>query len=231
MNSRRLLALSGLFLGTSAFAVESFLPAAFPASRYDSIVEKSPFSLATPPAPPPQEQVKGFAADYYLTGLGLLDDKTFVSIKSRDLSTNFTLFGNEPNLDGVALVSVDWSPVRGKSTVTIKKGTEFAKLEFNQAEVQAANAPAPPGVRPGLPGQPSIRPAVMPAQMPVINTPAALQPRLNIPRPANVPVFTAPPPLPNANVNVPVTNLPQGTSTNANGEDNRRRIRVINPKP
>ena len=236
MNSPRFL-LSGFLFATSALAVESVLPVPFPAERYASIVEKSPFSLATPPAPPPAEQAKGFASDYYVTGLATVDQKDFVSIKSRDLSTNFSLFGNEPNGDGIALVSVDWSKERGKSTVTIKKGTEFAKLEFNQAELQSVAAPMVPGQpgRPMLPGQPGIRPVVQPQQpMPVTGAAGrpVTQTAVSIPRPTNAPVFTAPPPLPNANGAPAGVNLP-GVPNNANINNpaaNQRRIRVINPK-
>lgn len=219
-------------------AVEGAIPTAYPPDRYSAMVEQSPFALATPVAPPPAAPERGFAADWYVTGLGRYEDKDFVSIKSRDLATSFSLYGNEES-NGVTLVGVEWSNERGKSTVTVRKGTETARLEFNQAELQAAAAPAPiPAAQQPVPGRPIVpgqqtppRPVVTPLgqapqAMPVTN-PVMQPPRINtgsaIPRPTGAPVINPPALTPGG--------IAPGT---AGGEtapgDNRRRIRVINPK-
>jgi hypothetical protein len=236
-------ALTLLATVASAAAVENVLPLPFPAERYTAMLEKSPFALATPVAPPPVAPTKGFAADWYLTGLARFEDQDYVSIKSRDLSVNFSLFGTEAtkgltgsneSANGVQLVSVEWSNERGKSTVTIKKGDEIARLEFNQAEIQAAAAPVPaaPGAaRPIMPGQPGARPVVTPLQAPMPVTGPAVAPhaRTAIPRPSVAPVVGQPP-LP-AGTGLSGVPLPPGTAPAApDGGDNRRRIRVINPK-
>lgn len=226
-----LLLLGALAAGAPAFALESVLPAAHPASRYDTMLERSPFALATPPTVVAAPVASEFS-QWYISGLGRWEDKDFVSIKSRDLGTNFTLYGNEPNADGIQLVGVEWSNERGKSTVTIKKGTEFGKLEFNQAEISAPSAAPQPGARPGMPQ----RPGAPGGNIPVTNMPVtgggvqqprpasgAQQPRVAIPRPTNAPIAAPPTTVPPTNIGAP----PAGGENN----DNRRRIRVINPKP
>ena len=177
MKTTPLFLFGALAVGAPAFALESVLPAAHPASRYDTMLERSPFALATPVVAPPPPVASEFS-QWYIGGLGRSEDKDFVSIKSRDLSTNFTLYGNEPNADGVQLVGVEWSNERGKSTVTIKKGSEFGKLEFNQAEIAAPTAAPQPGARPGMPQRPG-GPAPV-GNAPVTNMPVtgtSIQPR------------------------------------------------------
>jgi hypothetical protein len=96
----------------------------------------SPFAPATPVAPsaPPGPS---FAANWFVTGIARIDDKDFVSIQARDLSTQFSLLGHDPHPGNeVSLVEVQWSPVIGKSTVTLRKGAEIASLEFNEATIR-----------------------------------------------------------------------------------------------
>lgn len=223
-----------------ALAEQSAIPAPFPSERYAAMVAQSPFALATPVAPPPAAPERGFAADWYVTGLARYADKDFVSIKSRDLATSFSLYGTEES-NGVTLVGVEWSNERGKSTVTVKKGGETARLEFNQAELQATAAPVPaaaPG-QPPVPGRPITpggsgqqvppRPVVTPLQQQVpITNPVMQPPRAAIPRPTGAPVISQPMGNPNA-VNAGAV-APGVTGSEPGAGDTRRRIRVINPK-
>jgi hypothetical protein len=126
--------------------------------RYQGLAAHCPFSLASAPVATPAPQAS-FAANWFVSGIGRIGGKDFVSIKSRDLSTQFSLYaGEQRRANEIALVSVTWSDAVGKSTVILRKGTETAKLEFNEAEVHqapkgpvmAGNAPAnnvarPPG--------------------------------------------------------------------------------------
>jgi hypothetical protein len=115
---------------------ESPIPYAWPASRYGVMRQRSPFALATPVAPAAETQAS-FAANWYVSGIGRFRDKDFVTIKARDLSTQFSLYGYDVNPEnGVSMASIEWSAKIGKSTVVIKKGTETAKLEFNEAEIR-----------------------------------------------------------------------------------------------
>jgi hypothetical protein len=135
--------------GQSWLAVaEEAMPTAFDKSRYESLRTKSPFAMATAVVAPTQQAA--FAANWFVTSVARIGDANFATIKSRDLATQFSLYGDEP-VDGVVLASVDWSDTIGKSTVILRKGTETARLEFNEAQLRApasttaAASPAPAG--------------------------------------------------------------------------------------
>lgn len=187
------------------------LPVAFPPARYEAMAKTSPFALATPTAAP---VAPGFASSLYLTGVAKIGNKDFVTIASRDQPTRFSLTADEPGNEGVSLVSVEWSEQVGKSKVTIKKGTEFATLEFDQAILQK-----PFQVTPQQPQVPQIPQLGGPPQRPVI-LPRTNQPQAN---PAG-----QPPPVPR--VNQPNAAYPQITQPIIGGEG-RKRIRIIPSKP
>lgn len=148
-------ACAGVSLRAVAVETPDPIPKSYPAERYEALIAKSPFALATPVAAPPPPPDKSFADGWYVSGLARLDGKDFVTIKARDLSAQFQLFGEEPT-NGVALKKVEWSSSIGRSKVTIEKDGQSATLEFNQAELQAPTAGAPPVPVGGQPG--AIRP-------------------------------------------------------------------------
>jgi len=159
------------------------VPAAHEKARYEALRAHSPFSLATAPASTPAPPAS-FAANWYVSGIGRIGDADFVTIKSRDLSAAFSLFaGESKNAGEVALVSVNWSDVVGKSTVILRKGTETAKLEFNEAELHAAPPPAAGTAQTAKPAVNGAAPIGVPA------APAGARP------PGNPPVAMAPNPI------------------------------------
>ncbi len=151
------------------------IPSALPADRYSAMGANCPFATATPTVAPSQPQAS-FAANWFISGIARIGDSDFVTVKARDLSTQFSLFGNEPNSEnGVILASVNWSETIGKSTVVLRKGTETAKLEFNEAQIHSAPQAAP---EPGKPGAPKpagggAAPPGTPLQAPGAPTPNA----------------------------------------------------------
>jgi hypothetical protein len=140
---------------TALAVADDAIPAALPAGRYEHIRTHSPFAVATAEAPPVQKGAS-FAANWFVSGIARIGGDDFVTIKSRDLATQFSLFGKGDKVNDVALASVTWSDAVGKSTVILRKGTETAKLEFNEAEVQATQPAAgtAAGAKPasGIPG-------------------------------------------------------------------------------
>lgn len=156
MKIRPLICCAALFSPT-AWAVEETTPSPAPVpesrplARYAAMTEKSPFALATAAAPAAEPQAS-FAANWYVAGIARLGDTDFVTIKSRDASTQFSLFGREPQ-NGVSVASVEWSETIGKSKVILQKGTETAKLEFNEADLRGP-APAPNQANGAVPGKP-----------------------------------------------------------------------------
>jgi hypothetical protein len=221
---------------TQAATVESAIPTLFPTERYETMIVKSPFALATPPAPTAAPPEKNFADGWYVTSLAQLDGKDFVTIKSRDQAVQLSLFGDEPK-EGVSVQKVEWSPSIGRSTVTIVKDGQSAKLEFNQAELQSAAPPQPmPAGRPPMPittNNAAPRPVIPRPTQPVVqglpnqgfqNAGQGLQNagRTNPvvqPQPYGGQQFGG-----NANVGIPKPGAP-GV---APASDPRRRIRVIN---
>ena len=174
---------------------EDAVPAAFPKERYNAVREHSPFAVATAEAPPVAPQAS-FAANWFVSGIARIGDDDFVTIKSRDLATQFSLFSHEmDSASGVSVASVNWTDVVGKSTVILRKGTETAKLEFNEAEVHAApqaqtkagspapnapNVPNTPANMNGVPRPPNAPPSPMVpaggAQPPVHRRAQVIQP-------------------------------------------------------
>lgn len=156
-----------VFSCRSSWSEENAIPQAFPTDRYAAMRKHCPFAISTgAPAPTPPQP--SFAANWFVSGIARIDESDFVTIKARDQSAQFSLYGHEPNPQNqVALVSIDWVDGVGKSSVTVRKGSETAKLEFNEAVVhgpaqgaaaQGGNnngkviAPMPCGVaKPGLP--------------------------------------------------------------------------------
>jgi hypothetical protein len=158
----------------SAYGAEP-IPSALPADRYSAMGANCPFATATPTVAAPQPQAS-FAANWFISGIARIGDSDFVTVKARDLSTQFSLFGNEPNSEnGVILASVNWSETIGKSTVVLRRGTETAKLEFNEAQIHSAPQAAPEPGKPGAPKPANVGgvPPGTPPQMPGAPTPNA----------------------------------------------------------
>ena len=129
------------FLAFSAWGASEGVPAALGIARYDGLRGKSPFSVATVPAATPVPQAS-FAANWFVSGIARVGDTDFVSIKSRDLALQLSLFAHEIDpRTGVTLVSVNWSEKVGKSTVILRKGNEMTHLEFDSGEMRKAPAP------------------------------------------------------------------------------------------
>lgn len=211
--------LAGALLTEPAFAAHTILPEPLPASRYEKMIDSSPFALATVTAAP-AEKGPGPFANLFVSAIAQLKDadgkvQDVVTIKSRADQSTFTLVGNDAGKNEIQLASIEWSDKVGATKVTLKKGTEFGTVEFDQANLQGPSqpAPVPRALQPGVPlpvvpgGNPQQRPG---ARLPVV------------PRPTSVP------PVPTAAV------PPQGVQPNgAQGLQQGatpRRVRVINSK-
>jgi hypothetical protein len=213
--------LAGALLAEPAFAAHTVLPEPLPASRYEKMIESSPFALATATAAP-AEKGPGPFANLFVSAIAQLKDadgkvQDVVTIKSRGDQSTFTLVGNDANKDGMQLASIEWSDKVGATKVTLKKGTEFGTVEFDQANLQGPSqpAPVPRALQPGgvpLPAVPGGNPQQRPgARLPVV------------PRPTTVP------PVPNAAV--PAQAVQPNAAQGVQQGTTPRRVRVINSKP
>jgi len=169
-------------LGLPAFAEDS-VPGAFTKDRYESLRVRSPFVVATAVAGPVSQA--SFAANWYVGGVARLGDDYFVTIQSRDLSKQFSLVSGQ-EVDGVMLASVNWSDFVGKSTVILRKGTETAKLEFNETQLHGPATTASTAAASPAPGHAVAATAPVGGQVPVGATVAAMNAR-NAGMPVNAP--------------------------------------------
>ncbi len=117
------------------------IPANFPASRYEAMIQEAPFAVAT--AAEPVVAAPSFAAELYVTGVARIGDNDLVTLSSRDKTKHFSLSSGEagPNTEGIEIVQVDWSDSIGGTKVSVKKAGEFATLEFDRAELAMPLAP------------------------------------------------------------------------------------------
>jgi hypothetical protein len=200
-----------------------------PQERYAAIAQKSPFALATPTAAP-AAPVASFASNWYVTGLCKLGDQYYATIKSRDATTQFSLYGNDAT-NGVTLASVEWSETLGRSKVVLRKGTEMASLEFSETEVKGSGGAPPAATPPGAP-MPSGTTARMGAGAPLPPNPAmATQ---NGTRPPNQ-IYPSAPIAPGGGRPVTVTPLqtgrPELVNPNFPGERRRRVVPIPSVPP
>ena len=188
MNLKRLALL--LLLGLPLrMVVADDLPKPFSFARYQPMMDRSPFAVATAVAAP--EATPNFAKDLYVANAARSKEGDLVTIaSSTDKNFKKYLATNAP-VDGYSISSIEWSEKVGATKVTIAKDDQFATLTFNEALL---HQPAAPGQNPVPPS------AMVPPQSQDRNT--AGQPTLpsipgaqqNVSKPMPVPALPTPPP-------------------------------------
>ncbi len=138
------------------------VPKPFPPGHFDKMAARSPFSpptaapVATPPPPPPGP--KPFEK-YTVTLLMQQGSEYVATLNNKDTSEHTRVRTDEPNLEGIKLVSVDWANEPAQTKVTLSNGTQTGVVGFDPSAAPPAAAPAPVpagGVRPGQrPAQPA----------------------------------------------------------------------------
>ena len=192
-------AAAALLLTTSGVYADD-LPESLQFARYEPMMQRSPFAVATAPAatPPP---APNFAKDWFVANAARSPEGDLVTIAS-STDKNFKLYltSKEP-VDGVSIANTEWSDKVGATKVTITKDGQFATLTFNQALLSQpiANAPgaAPqqptnvpqPGAMPGVPnaGNTGVPNAGLP-------NPTGAMPSTGVIKPAPIPQLPTPPP-------------------------------------
>jgi hypothetical protein len=182
---------------TSLAADEIPKPQVF--ARYEPMMNKSPFAVATAVAPPPAAPT--FAKDLYIANAARLADEGVVTLQSgtdKNLKEYCSTTG--PNKNGYSISNIDWSDRVGATKVTITKDGQFATLTFNQAllsqpVVNAGQAPQQPQPaiaqpQPQIPQIPQVTQQGVPVpqpQVPNYNTQTGI-------KPAPIPTLPTPPP-------------------------------------
>jgi hypothetical protein len=135
------------------------LPTKFSFDRYNSLVEHSPFAVATAVVAP--DAAPNFAKDLYVANAAKSPDGDMVTIMSmtdKDFKKYLTTKGP---MDGYGIANIEWSDKIAETKVTISKDGQFATLTFNEAELaKSTSNPRPPGLFPQL--TPIQQPVFMP---------------------------------------------------------------------
>ena len=133
-------------------AVRGDLPAAVPLERYQRMLARSPFALASAAVavPAPVVDTAGFARDLFLTGIARMGGGEYLSIATRDQTQHFGLMTGE-SYNEITVVSVAWSDEVGKTKATLKRGNEYGVIGFDEAAMRngAAGAAGTGGATPG----------------------------------------------------------------------------------
>src|ERR1700761_4158038 len=80
-----------VFCSAGICLADEMLPQARALTRYEAMKGQCPFAITTRTAEPEPPKAS-FAANWYVSGLGQLGGEDFVSIKSRDLTSQFSLY-------------------------------------------------------------------------------------------------------------------------------------------
>jgi hypothetical protein len=162
------------------------IPKAFTLARYQAMMDRSPFAVATAVAAP--SATPNFAKDLYVANAAHSKDGDFVTIaSSADKNFKKYLSTNQPE-DGYAISNIEWSEKVGETKVTITKDGQIATLTFNEAllkqtvatsqqqmpmQMQQPNVQAQPIVpQPVVPQQPNLQQQQQrPAPIPQLPTP------------------------------------------------------------
>lgn len=185
----------------TGFAADD-LPKASSFARYEPMMNRSPFAVATAAAPLPAA-TPNFAKDLYIANAARTPDGDLVTVAS-SADKNFKKYlSTKAPVDGYSVPNIEWSDRVGATKVTISKDGQTATLTFNQA----------------LLTQPLASGGAMPPPLP----PQQLQPQLQpqIPPPPQINAQAMPTPGPVTNVNAikaaPVPSLPSPPASRVRG--------------
>jgi hypothetical protein len=160
------------------------LPKRLNFDRYSTMLNRSPFAIATAVAMP--AATPNFAKDLYVANAARTRGEDLVTVQSSsDKALKEYLSTKSANANGYAIANIEWSERPGATKVTISKDGQFATLTFNQALM--ASAPPPPGSMPQPPQPAGVAGIIQPA----VPTPV---PNYLPPKPANVPGYPRPSP-------------------------------------
>ena len=221
-----ILAASLCISAAAARAAGPTIPQRQPQEAYQKMTEDWPFALATPPVEV-AAPVIGWASNYYVSGIGKNyangKEEVFVAVKSKDQTASFSLYGNEPGFDGISIGGIEWSDKILESRVTLKKGSEFGTIKFDENVQQATAQQNMVQPRPGMPNLPGVK------QQPMIRPAGVAVPRpTNIPQPVQQGIQAVPMPGGPSNTNAGPSNTNAAQNPLANP---KQRVRVIKSTP
>ena len=195
MNTRTVLLVLAATIPLRFLAADD-VPKPFTFARYQAMLDRSPFAVATAVAAP--VVAPNFAKDLYIANAAHSADGDMVTLASNaDKNFKKYLTTNQTE-DGYTITNIEWSDKVGATKVTITKDGQTATLSFNEALLHAPVAtggqnpnPAKAAIEqqqappPGVPLQPVV---------PGVTVPQAVQAPASFQKPAPVPMLPSPPP-------------------------------------
>src|SRR5712691_4959172 len=163
-----------VLLGASASRGDDQLPKRLNFARYETMLQRSPFAVATAVAPP--AATPNFAKDLYVANAGRLPEGDFVTIASTSDRNFKEYLTTQGPVDGYSIASIEWSERVGATKVTISKDRQFATITFNEAllsQPPTTNAPPPQQIAPPPPGNRTVTSPGAAIPVPTPNFPAA----------------------------------------------------------
>lgn len=150
-------------------------PKRFKFDRYQVMLDRSPFAVATAVALP--AATPDFAKDFYVANAAKSPDGDLVTIASSSDKNFKKYLTTKEAVDGYGIANIEWSDKVGATKVTISKDGKFATLTFNQALLAqpSSNAPVP-----------------QPQPPPTVQQGAPTPPQTTFPKPAPVPSLPNP---------------------------------------
>lgn len=192
---KRVLLVAVVFGAITAHADD--VPKAFAFNRYQGMLDKSPFAVASAGAAP--AATPAIFKDLYVANAAKGgSDGDLVTIASTSDKNFKKYLTTKAPVDGFSISNIEWSDKVGATKVTIAKDGQFATLTFNQAVLtQPIAAAQPQPQQPGAPPQPQVAPNPPPPGVvqPPGSTPAVAMP--GAPgqiKPAPIPMLPTPPP-------------------------------------
>jgi hypothetical protein len=164
------------------------LPKPFAFARYQTMMDRSPFAVATAVVP---VTAPSFAKDLYVANAAKSKEGDLVTIAS-STDKNFKKYlTTAAAVEGYTITGIEWSDKVGATKVTIAKDGQTATLSFNEALLRQ---PAGPGQNP-VPQPPNKETAAQPAA-PIVPGAQPVIPgaQPNAVKPMPVPALPTPPP-------------------------------------
>jgi hypothetical protein len=168
------------------------LPKPFAFERYQTMMDRSPFAVATAVVP---VTAPSFAKDLYVANAARSKEEGDLVTIASSTDKNFKKYlTSTAAVDGYTITGIEWSDKVGATKVTIAKDGQTATLSFNEALLRQ---PAGPGQNP-VPQQKQDNSPQTAAQVPAPIIPGA-QPIVpaaqpNAIKPMPVPALPTPPP-------------------------------------
>jgi hypothetical protein len=145
-----------LFSLTNSALADDAIPATAKFARYEAMVKRSPFAVASAGAP--TGATPDFARDLYVANAAHFASGDFVTVASTTNKDLKEYLNSKETVNGYTISNIQWSDRVGETKVTIAKDGQFATLTFNEALLSQAIAnpvaPIPPTPQ-GIPGHPA----------------------------------------------------------------------------